>query len=129
VKEVNMTEDERAVREVIATWIDASKRGDTATVLSLMTDDVVFLAPGQKPFGKAAFAAASEAQSGMQIDGQSTIEELAVFGEWAHLRTHLNITVTVPGRDAVRRSGYTLTIMRKEVDGSWRLARATPTCW
>ena len=28
-----------------------------------------------------------------------------------------------PGRDAVRRSGYTLTIMRKEVDGSWRLAR------
>lgn len=118
-----MTEDERAIREVIATWLNASKRGDTATVLSLMTDDVVFLVPGQRPFGKAAFAAASEGQSDMQIEGQSTIEELTVLGNWAHLRTHLSITVTVPDRDPVRRSGYTLTIMRKEADGKWRLAR------
>jgi uncharacterized protein (TIGR02246 family) len=118
-----MTDDERAIREVVATWLDASKRGDTATVLSLMTDDVVFLVPGQRPFGKAAFAAASEAQSDMQIEGQSTIEELTVLGNWAHLRTHLSITTTVPGRDPVRRSGYTLTIMRKEADGKWRLAR------
>jgi len=116
-----MTEDERAIREVVATWLDASKRGDTAAVLSLMTDDVVFLVPGQKPFGKAAFAA--EAQNDMQIEGQSTIEELTVLGNWAHLRTHLSITVTVPDRDPVRRSGYTLTIMRKEADGKWRLAR------
>lgn len=116
-----MTEDERAIREVVATWLDANKRGDTAAVLSLMTDDVVFLVPGQKPFGKAAFAA--EAQNDMQIEGQSTIEELTVLGNWAHLRTHLSITVTVPDRDPVRRSGYTLTIMRKEADGKWRLAR------
>jgi uncharacterized protein (TIGR02246 family) len=118
-----MTDDERAIREVVATWLDASKRGDTAAVLSLMTDDVVFLVPGQKPFGKAAFAAASEGQSDMQIEGQSTIEELTVLGDWAHLRTHLSITITVPDRDPLRRSGYTLTIMRKEADGKWRLAR------
>lgn len=118
-----MTEDERAIREVVATWLEASKRGDTATVLNLMTDDVVFLVPGQAPFGKAAFAAASKAQSDMQIEGKSTIEELAVLGDWAHLRTHLSITVTVQGREPVRRSGYTLTIMRKEADGKWRLAR------
>ena len=55
----------------------------------------------------------------MQIEGQSTIEELTVLGNWAHLRTHLSIT----DRDPVRRSGYTLTIMRKEADGKWRLAR------
>ena len=118
-----MTEDEKAIRDVVATWLDASKRGDTATVLSLMTDDVVFLVPGQKPFGKEAFAAASNAQSGMQVEGQSTIEELTVLGDWAHLRTHLSISVTMPGRDAVRRSGYTLTIMRRGADGKWRLAR------
>lgn len=118
-----MTEDERAIREVVATWLEVSKRGDTAAVLNLMTDDVVFLVPGQKPFGKAAFAAASKAQSDMQIEGKSTIEELTVLGDWAHLRTHLSITVTVQGREPVRRSGYTLTIMRKEADGKWRLAR------
>lgn len=118
-----MTEDERAIREVVATWLEASKHGDTATVLSLMTDDVVFLVPGQAPFGKAAFAAASKAQSDMQIEGKSTIEELTVLGDWAHLRTHLSITVTVQGREPMRRSGYALTIMGKEADGKWRLSR------
>ncbi len=47
-----MTDDERAIRELLATWFDATKKGDTATVLSLMTDDVVFMVPGREPFGK-----------------------------------------------------------------------------
>lgn len=38
----------------------ASKAGDIATTLSLMTDDVIFMVPGQEPFGKEAFSAASE---------------------------------------------------------------------
>jgi uncharacterized protein (TIGR02246 family) len=59
-----MTDDERAIREVIATWMRASTAGDTATVLDLMTDDVVFLVPGQEPFGKEAFAAASSGMKG-----------------------------------------------------------------
>ena len=49
-----MTEDERAIRNLIATWIAASKSGDTATVLSLIADDVLFVVPGGQPFGKAA---------------------------------------------------------------------------
>lgn len=55
-----MTEDESAIREAIATWMRASAAGDIDTVLGLMTDDVVFLVPGAEPFGKEAFAAASE---------------------------------------------------------------------
>jgi ketosteroid isomerase-like protein len=51
-----MTEDERAIRALVATWMEASKAGDIATVLTLMSDDVVFMVPGQKPFGKEAFA-------------------------------------------------------------------------
>ena len=47
-----MTEDERAIRELIATWMRASMAGDTDTVLSLMADDVVFMVAGQEPFGK-----------------------------------------------------------------------------
>ena len=120
---IAMTEDECAVREVVATWLEASKHGDTATVLSLMTDDVVFLVPGQKPFGKEAFAAASKSMADMKIDGTSNVEEIHVVGDWAYLRTHLAMTVTLPGRAPMRRSGYTLTIMRKESDGRWRLAR------
>ncbi|WP_410699695.1 SgcJ/EcaC family oxidoreductase, partial [Chryseobacterium sp. SIMBA_028] len=53
-----MTDDERAIRNLVDAWLGASKTGDYATVLSLMSDDVVFMVPGQEPFGKAAFAAA-----------------------------------------------------------------------
>jgi uncharacterized protein (TIGR02246 family) len=101
----------------------ASREGDTATVLSLMTDDVVFMVPGREPFGKEAFAAASDGMKGVTIDGRATIVELQVLGEWAYLRNHIEIAVTPPGASPVRRSGYTLTILRKQPDGRWLLAR------
>jgi uncharacterized protein (TIGR02246 family) len=39
-----MTDDERAIQELVATWMRASERGDVNTVLSLMADDVIFMA-------------------------------------------------------------------------------------
>jgi uncharacterized protein (TIGR02246 family) len=119
-----VTDDERAIRNLVATWIDASKAGDVATVLSLMTDDAIFMVPGQEPFGKDAFAAVSETMKGMRMDGTSEVRELQVIGDWAYLRSHLEMTMTPPdGGRPTRRSGYTLTILRKEPDGNWRLAR------
>jgi uncharacterized protein (TIGR02246 family) len=118
-----MTEDERAIRELVDTWLAASKAGDLATVLSLMTDDVIFMVPGRKPFGKEAFAAASEGMKNVRIEGSSDIQEIQVFGDWAYLRNYIEMTMSPPGATPVRRSGYTLTILRKERDGRWRLAR------
>jgi hypothetical protein len=34
-----MADDERAIQDVVDTWMSASKAGDVQTVLSLMTDD------------------------------------------------------------------------------------------
>jgi uncharacterized protein (TIGR02246 family) len=66
--------DEQAIRELLQTWIRASAAGDLDQVLTLMSDDVVFLAPGQEPFGKEAFAAASRASHGkVQIDAQGEV--------------------------------------------------------
>jgi uncharacterized protein (TIGR02246 family) len=119
-----MSDDERAIRTLIDTWMSASRNGDTATVLTLMADDVVFMVPGQKPFGKEAFAAASKGMKNVLIDGTSDIRELQILGDWAFLRNYLDLTITPPGGAApVRRSGYTLTILRKELDGRWLLAR------
>ena len=36
-----MTDDERAIRELVSTWMTASEMGDVDTVLSLMADDVI----------------------------------------------------------------------------------------
>jgi uncharacterized protein (TIGR02246 family) len=114
--------DEAAIRDLVETWMAASKAGDIATVLDLMTDDVIFMVPGREPFGKAAFATASDAMKNVRIEGKADIRELKVLGDWAYIRNYLEMTITPNGREPVKRSGWTLTILRKE-DGRWRLAR------
>ena len=120
--------DEDAIRAAVALWMSASQAGDGATVLSLMTDDAVFMVPGQAPFGKEAFAAAAEGEGeggpdAPRIEGTNEIVELRVLGEWAYTRNRIDMTMTMPGAKPVRRAGYTLTLWRKEADGRWRLAR------
>lgn len=44
-----MCNDEEQIRELVATWMTASKSGDVDTILSLIADDVVFLVPGGSP--------------------------------------------------------------------------------
>jgi len=118
-----MTPDERAIRDLVVTWMAASQAGDLKTVLSLMTDDVVFMVPGREPFGKEAFAAASQGMKDVRMQGTSDIREIEVLGDWAYLRNYLELTITPPGGEPVRRAGYTLTILRKSPDGRWLLAR------
>jgi len=62
-----MTADERAIRELVATWMAASRAGDLDTVLGLMTEDVVFMVPGREPFGKEAFADKRLVQAALDI--------------------------------------------------------------
>jgi uncharacterized protein (TIGR02246 family) len=118
-----MTEDERAIRELIDAWFAASKAGDYATILGLMTEDAVFLAPGAKPFGREAFAAAAKNASSVRLEGNYEIEELEVLDDWAYLRSYIEIAAIPAFGQPVRRSGHTLTLLRKEADGRWRLAR------
>ena len=49
--------------------------------------------------------------------------EIEVLGDWAWIRNHLEVSVTPPDNEANRRSGYTLTVLRKGTDGRWRLFR------
>lgn len=119
-----MQNDEQAIRQLIATWLSATKAGDTEKVLSLMADDVVFLVPGQPPMrGKSAFAAAQGSMSQFNIEASSEIQEIKVFGEWAYSWTQLTVIVTPrQGGAAVKRSGHTLSILQKRA-GAWVLFR------
>jgi uncharacterized protein (TIGR02246 family) len=114
--------DDQAIRDVIERWMDATKSGDTLSVLDLMTDDVVFLAPGREPLGKEVFRVASAAMTGMTVDGEHHVEELHVIGDHAYVRSRITVTVTMPDGTVIRRSGPGLSIFRKE-DCGWRLAR------
>jgi len=50
-----MGSDERVIREVQTAWIDAVNAGDLERLLTLMTDDVVFLNPGRTSLGRDGF--------------------------------------------------------------------------
>ena len=121
-----MESDEQAIRALIAAWLRATREGDVDTVLGLMTPDVVFLVPGQPAMqGRAAF---EQALRGMlathAIDSSSEIEEIAVAGDFAYCRTRLSVTVTSKhGNTPMQRTGHTLSILRKNEDGRWQLAR------
>jgi uncharacterized protein (TIGR02246 family) len=117
------SDDEQAIRNLVHKWLAASRAGDLATVLSLMTDDVVFMVPGTEPFGKEAFAAGSQHMKSTLIEGSSDIREIHVLGDWAWMRNHLRLTITPPGGTPIERSGYTLTILRKNRAGAWQIAR------
>ena len=115
--------DEQAIRQLVDNWLAASKTGDLATVLSLMADDVIFMVPRKEPFGKEAFAARSREMEHNKIEGTSDIKEIKVLGDWAWMRNHLTINIAKPDGKLSRSSGYVLTILRKNPDGAWVIAR------
>jgi ketosteroid isomerase-like protein len=49
--------------------------------------------------------------------------EAEVCGAFAWCRTHLTMTITPPNGKSMRRSGYTLSILRKGADGRWVMFR------
>lgn len=120
-----MQHDEQEIRQLVSTWMAASKAGDIETLLSLMAYDVVFLVPGQPVMCKADFAVAARAQSGPetpQFDGTSEIQEIKILGDWAFMWTRLTVVVTPSGAQSVTRTGHTLSILKKQ-NGKWVLAR------
>ena len=118
--------DEQQIRDLVAEWMSETRAGNTPAVLDLMTDDVVFLRPGHPPMRKAAFAQGAKAQQSGKaptFDGTSEIQEVQVIGDWAFMWTKLEVVANPPdGSAAQKRSGHTLTILRKD-GGRWKIAR------
>lgn len=124
-----MVADERAIREVHFAWIDAVNAGDLARLLDLMTDDAVFLNPGQAPFGRDGLSANfSAAHQQVRLLCSSELEEVAVAGEVAYTlsRDALSVTPRVGG-EATQLAGHRITVYRKQPDGRWLLARDAHT--
>ena len=89
-----MGPDERAIREVHSTWIDAVNAGDLVCLLSLMADDVVFLNPGQAPFGRDGFSPGfSTAHQKAWIHCLSELEDVVVVGEVAYTLSRDSLSV------------------------------------
>lgn len=121
-----MTDDEAQIRDLVARWQAATCAGDTATVLDLMTDDVVFLVPGRPPMNKEEFSALSERPAGTplpRIEFDQRIREIHVAGDVAYMWCELAVSILPAGAPRpMERQGHILTVFRKQ-SGTWKLAR------
>jgi len=124
-----MASDERTIREAHTAWIDAVNSGDVARLLALMTDDVVFLNPGQAPFGRDKFPVGfSAAHQHSRIRCISELEDVVIVGEVAYTLRRDSLSVTPrAGGEATELAGHRISIYRKQPDGRWLLARDAHT--
>jgi uncharacterized protein (TIGR02246 family) len=115
--------EERQIRRLIDSWIAASNARDVPALIDMLTDDVIFMTPGRAPFGKAEFAVDVERMKGVAIDARTEVQEIEVFGARAYIRNHIQVELTSPGQTPKRLSGYAMSVLRKDPDGRWRIAR------
>ena len=116
-------DDQQAIRESVETWLAASKKGDLSTMLDLLADDVLFIVAGKEPFGKEQFATANQQQmKDVEMDAKIDIKEIEVAGDWAWMRSFLDLTFTREGKTASH-SGHILTIWQKNSSGRWVIKR------
>ena len=124
-----MGTDEREIRDVHLTWIEAVNAGDLGRLLTLMTDDVVFLNPGRAPVGRDGFSEVfPAAHKQARIRCISELQEVVVVGEVAYTLSRDSLSVTPrAGGAATQLAGHRITVYRKKPDGRWLLARDAHT--
>lgn len=120
-----MGPDEQAIRAIHAGWIEAVNAGDLDRLLSLMTDDTLFITPWGEPVGRDGFPEGFSAGHGQsQIRCVSNLEEVVVAGDIAHTLARDTLSVTPKtGGETAELAGHRLTIYRKQPDGRWLLSR------
>ena len=126
---MQLESDEQAIREVHVAWIEAVNAGNLDHLLAWMADDVMFLSPGQSPFGREVFSANfSSAHQQFRIHCVSEFQAVRVVGEVAYsvARDSLSVIPCAGGAES-RLAGYRLTVYRKQSDGRWLLARDAHT--
>jgi len=119
-------EEEQKIRQVIADWMTATVAGDLDKIRTLMTEDVVFLTSGNLPIrGRETFMKSQrEVLSHVRIAPKSDIQEISISGDLAYCWNHLDVNIVpLSGGAPMKRTGYTLTVLRKNAAGQWQISR------
>ncbi len=106
----------------------AVKAMDIPKLMTLVTEDVVFLPPGLPPLrGKPAIEAMYKSflPQFSSVDQQAALEEVEVAGDWAFAwGSETLVLVPQSGGSPIQMDGKGLSILRRQPDGSWKFSRA-----
>lgn len=118
--------DDGAAHRAHDAYVAAINSNDLGQLLDMLTDDVVFLAPGEPPYvGKAALLPWLEGYlAAYRTHWDKPVHEFVVNGDWAFERYSYRSTDTpLAGGEPVVDTGWGLLIYRRGTDGQWRVAR------
>lgn len=120
--------DEKAIRDCIASWVRAAEASDYEGVFRLITEDAVMLIAGLPPFtSRQQYAdfVLKAVRPGRRFKVAIDIHEVVVNGDWAHVWAHERSAVIRQDDAPVQRaSGESLNILRRGADGKWLVAVA-----
>ena len=122
--------DLSAIQELHKKDIEASKKRDFETLLSLWTEDGVLLEPGKKPVVgidaiKAYMEEQKEASRAYEItEYEHHWEEIKVIGDWAFEWGYFDAAAKmINSGKTIEQRGKLLCVLKKQEDGSWKVAR------
>ena len=107
-------------------YVTAINSNNIDTLMGMLTDDVVFMAPGAAPMvGKDALKPWLEGYlQAYKTHWEKTVHEFVVSSEWAFERYSWKSTDTpVGGGDALTDTGWGFVVYHHDADGKWRVAR------
>jgi uncharacterized protein (TIGR02246 family) len=119
-------QDLTPIRDVAHRWAAAVRERNTRELAALMTDDVVVIhGDGRVVAGReAVLADFAVAFDRFHVDQTMEFEETIVAGEWAVDRANVSTALlALESRETRHVLSRTLTILRKDDTGGWRVAR------
>jgi len=123
--------DIEAINKLHQREMDASRKWDIDTLASLWTDDVVMLPAGEpaligRDANRASITRLRDQSGSAEIsDYILSFNEVKVTGDWAFEWGTYSGTLAPEGRgESLRATGKVIRVLKKDADGSWRIARA-----
>jgi uncharacterized protein (TIGR02246 family) len=126
--------DSVAISRVLSQWVDAYRRGDADALARLHTEDAVMLPDDAIAFSgreailawyKEMFEGRPPAEEGedRQVESSWADDEIQVGGDWGFYRGTYRFAWKTPAGETREVRGKDITILRRQSDGSWKIAR------
>ncbi len=124
-QQVKAEADVQAVKSSLAEWAAAANAQDPERMLTLVTDDLEWLPPGQEPVvGADAHKALRDYFDQFVLHVSHDNQEIVVGGDLAYVRYAYELNLTPKGGgEPVTLKGHGIRILRRQADGSWKQAK------
>jgi uncharacterized protein (TIGR02246 family) len=123
---MSQSPDETAIRFAIEECVAGATNADLNQIMPHLAPDLTYFLVGEPPMrGREAFVAMmTSLLSQCTMKAEVEIEEVQLMGDYAYCLNRLTLTLAPKeGGTPRRRSGHTLSLLRREPNGRWVVFR------